>query len=314
MKNRSRIPLITFLLVAAGVLLAWGWSQQRAAGDSGTSGASAQREAALPVAQPANQAPTQEPVANSLAQEPPPLLVDPARVTGHRASPAQRAEYRRRVEQDLDLKALERDLQPRAANGEADAAAALADLYLDCAAVLRYPPPQPSVQTEAPPPTPPHYQRCAGFGVPGELTALNLRATGQTWRRTAAALGDTLSQYIGVDDVSVRPGSAEFRVRQSAAEELLRRGEFSALLDYSNQLWPLTGLNVNHAWIPVLCGLVNACESDSCRSRCNLANNAVTWRQLAPREQRECLGQQTAILAAIRNNRFDGVWRQEPKR
>jgi len=58
MKNRSRIPLITFLLVAAGVLLAWGWSQQRAAGDSGTSSASAQREAALPVAQPANQAPT----------------------------------------------------------------------------------------------------------------------------------------------------------------------------------------------------------------------------------------------------------------
>jgi hypothetical protein len=314
MRNRSRIALMISLLVAAGVLLAWGWSQQRADGDSGTSGASAQREPDLPVAQPANQAPTQEPVANSLAQEPPPLLVDPARVTGHRASPAQRAEYRRRVEQDLDLKALERDLQPRAANGEADAAAALADLYLDCAAVLRYPPPQPSVQTEAPPPTPPHYQRCAGFGVPGELTALNLRATGQTWRRTAAALGDTLSQYIGVDDVSVRPGSAEFRVRQSAAEELLRRGEFSALLDYSNQLWPLTGLNVNHAWIPVLCGLVNACESDSCRSRCNLANNAVTWRQLAPREQRECLGQQTAILAAIRNNRFDGVWRQEPKR
>lgn len=313
MNSRLRLRVLLPLLVVACALLAWRLSQPRGDADSGEAGISA-RQGAPPAAERADTVQAPEPAARSPGPEPPPLLVDPTRVTAHRASPAQRAEYQRRVAQDLDLKALERDLQPRAANGEADAAAALADLYLDCAWVLRSPPPPARAQTGTTPSAPLPYQRCAGFGAPGELTALNLRSTGQAWRRTAAALGDTLSQYIGADEMSPRPGTAEFSLRQSAAEELLRRGEFQAVLNHSNQLWPLTGLNVNHAWIPVLCGLVTACESDACRYRCDLARNASTWRQLAPREQRVCLGQQTVILEAIRNHRFDGLWKQEPRR
>jgi type II secretory pathway component PulM len=73
-------------------------------------------------------------------------------------------------------------------------------------------------------------------------------------------------------------------------------------------LMPLTVLNHNDAWRPVLCSLAPNCESDSCRMQCPVEYLATSLRRLAPREQRVRLGQQAALLQAIRSGRFDELW------
>lgn len=305
--------LLQLLLVvsALGGLLAWQLSQPVDGDDAGTAPAVGVERTTDPVAAPSAAKPAEAasevPALAPPEPEQPSLMVDTARVVAHRVSPAERAEYRRRIEQSADLKGAEQDLLRRAATGEADAAAALADLYAFCAQALTQPRTPRAPKPGKPPPPPTPAERCAAYGAPGALTALNLRSTARAWRRTAAELGDTVSQLIG-DESFARPGTAAARERQRAAEALLRNGDYQGLLENMGYLIPISVLSQGDAWRPVLCSLVPNCESESCRMQCPADYLATSLRRLAPREQRVRMGQQAALLQAIRSGSFDELW------
>jgi len=238
-----------------------------------------------------------------------PLMVDIAKVSPRRASDAERENYARRLDQDQDLALLAVDLRRRDETGDADAAASLARLYTLCSHQLQAPvvaiKPRHGM---AAPPAPP--QRCAGLGPPGELTALNLRSSAAAWRRTAAQLGDPVSRLIG-DDSFPHYATPETLERQRVAEQLLRDREYRLILDNLYAFTKMTRIDGNHTWRPTLCALIGPCPAQTCPEIC--ANSKfidASWQQLSPRAQRVALGQQAAILEAIRSGNFDSMWRR----
>ncbi len=259
-------------------------------------------------------APEQAPpeTAGAQAEAPPPeMMVELGRVVPRRASEAERADYKRRLDSDTDLVALAAELKRIAESGDADAAATLATLHGYCADALRRPvtPPKPAATTPAPhwqsPPNP--AQRCARFGAAGELTALNLKSSANAWRHTAAQLGDLPSQLIGDGSLYSRPGSPQAQQRQRAIEEMLRRGDYGVLQENLHLVTGLAEGRLSSALGSTICMLAGPCETKACRYRCEERLDAE-WQQLAPREQRVRLGQQAAVLEAIRSGRYDSLW------
>jgi hypothetical protein len=238
-------------------------------------------------------------------------MVDITRIVPRRASEAQRDDYRRRLDIDPDLVLFAAELKQNAELGDSDAAAALASLHAFCAEALRVPvtprkygqsAPDPRAQPASIP-----AQRCARFGTPGELTALNLRSTASAWRHTAAQLGDLPSQLIGDGSFYARPGSPQALQRQRAAEEMLRRGEYVVLRENLHLVASLADGGLSPALGSAICMLAGPCKTKECRYRCEERVEAE-WQQLAPREQRVRLGQQAAVLEAIRSGQFDTLW------
>lgn len=299
----------SYLAIAAALLAGW-WMLGRepsAPATTGATSAPAQVATSTPAAKP-NGEPT--PAAAEAQAKPPQLLVDITRVVAHRATEAERDDFQRRSDNDADLAALAVEIKQRASSGDSDAAAALVKLHAGCADALQVPA-RPSKSVPGMPAAPPTLaQRCAGFGPPGELTALNLRSTAAAWRHTAAQLGDATSRMLG-DGSYPRPGSPQALERQRGAEELLRRGDYAALLENWGALSSISELRSMEVWHPTLCALNGPCATTRCREVCE-ARRDRQWQALAPREQRVALGQQAAILEAIRSGRYEILWRPAP--
>lgn len=298
-----------YLILGTALLAGW-WVWGREPSAPATNGASLapeQAENPTPAAKPTE---IPKPAVEGPQAKPPQLLVDITRVVAHRATEAERADYQGRSDSDADLSALAIDLKRSAATGDSDAAAALVKLHAGCAYALEAParPSKPVPGIPEPPPT--LAQRCAGFGPPGELTALNLRSTAAAWRHTAAQLGDATSRMLG-DGSYPRPGSAQALERQRGAEELLRRGDYAALLENWTALSSISELRSMEAWNPTLCALNGPCTTTRCRDVCDSRRDG-RWQGLSPREQRVALGQQAAILQAIRSGRYEILWRPAP--
>lgn len=298
-----------YLVLGAALLAGW-WVLGREPSAPATTGASLapeQFENPTPAAKPTE---VPKPAVEGPQATPPQLLVDITRVVAHRATEAERADYQGRSHSDADLSALAVELKQRAHTGDSDAAAALVKLHADCAYALQAParPSKPVPGMPAPAPT--LAQRCAGFGPPGELTALNLRSTAAAWRHTAAQLGDATSRMLG-DGSYPRPGSPQALERQRGAEELLRRGDYAVLLENWGALSSISELKSMEVWHPTLCALNGPCTTTRCREVCEVRRDRQ-WQALAPREQRVALGQQAAILEAIRSGRYEILWRPAP--
>lgn len=299
----ARCWWLTLILGTALLAGWWVWGRESSVPVRAVASLVRELVEAAPAAKPSQEP---NPAAKEVQAEPPPLLVDITQVVAHRATEAERADFQRRSDNDADLSALAIELKQRAETGDSDAAAALVKLHARCADALQVParPSKPVLGMPAPPPT--LAQRCAGFGPPGELTALNSRSTAAAWRHTAAQLGDATSRMLG-DGSYPRAGSPQALERQRGAEELLRRGDYAELLDNTHGLTSLSTLDSQHAWRPTLCALNRPCTSERCRAACDDRQDSG-WKSLAPREQRVALGQQAAILGAIRSSRYDVLW------
>lgn len=105
--------MLQLLLVvsALGGLLAWQLSQPVDRDVAGTAPGAGVERTTDPVAAPSAAKPAEAasevPAFAPPEPEQPSLMVDTARVVAHRVSPAERAEYRRRIEQSADLKGVE---------------------------------------------------------------------------------------------------------------------------------------------------------------------------------------------------------------
>ncbi|MCB1614333.1 MAG: hypothetical protein KDI60_21600, partial [Xanthomonadales bacterium] len=254
--------------------------------------------------------------AKAETQTPTPAFQVAASVRGYRASPAERADYSARLATEANLLLWSQALKDRANTGDADAAASLSALYTYCAEVLAYPfiplkpvanrPPQPDPNAAA-------KLRCAGMGEPGRLTAFNLSSDAKAWRRTAAHLGHALSVLAESGSARMRgfgPISPTELQARMAAEELLREGDYAALVRSSPIFATLSGWRMQLAWEISFCELSPPCERGRRCDLCDPRGREPRLATLSPREKRMLAGQQLQILQAIQSGNFAELWRK----
>ena len=245
----------------------------------------------------------------------PPLRVA-AGVRGYRASPAERADYSARLTTEANLLLWSQALKDRANTGDADAAASLSALYTYCAEVLAYPFVPLKPVANRPPQQDPNAAaklRCAGMGEPGQLTAFNLSSDAKAWRRTAAHLGHALSVLAESGSARMRgfgPISPTELQARMAAEELLREGDYAALVRSSPIFATLSGWRMRLAWEISFCELSPPCERGRRCDLCDPRGREPRLAILSPREKRMLAGQQLQILQAIQSGNFAELWRK----
>lgn len=227
-----------------------------------------------------------------------------ADLRGHRSSLQVRQGYAQRLQADVDLAVLARELTTLAAAGDGAAAAALSKLYSGCADEIEY--------------TGPGTRRCSGFGEPAPALAVRMRAASRAWQQLASRLGDPASVlrpgYFGSRMPGVAADAEELRLR-GAATELLADGDHEALLDAAQMLHALSDRYDSQAFEWALCSVRPACPAtrQNCRSvnRCSRYEGLPKPRfdHLTPRQARIIAGQQAEIVRARQQGDYEALWR-----
>lgn len=256
---------------------------------------------------------------NDESKQPPP-------VTPFHASLAQRATDQQRIRDDPNLPLLAQELAARAVAGDIDAARALADLFLLCAAAASMGPDSDTgewrllaiwgdldastvgamrLQFAA------EQQRCAALGT-SDLEELD-RAS-MSWMQLAAERGDpvaTLSRWTASPTAADQ--AAADQARRQAAVEILQEGDPQNLARHARQLALLSGL-ASEAYVLAACQMIEACAVDppayalqrlSVQSLAGTDGAYLLLRMMTPRQRQIASGQAALILRLWRSRQFE---------
>lgn len=243
-----------------------------------------------------------------------------------RASPAQRLTDRERILRDADLLGLAGDLRARARTGDADAAAAMAELLAHCAMTHAF------EQLSIHEPDLWEVFATVGFDAPvigraqAELTSARTRCAALAldpagmeqlqlaWSLHAAALGDPLARlwraYREPGDTPQRQAEVNVERQQAALELLAERGP-RALSDHA-VLLAGRGRYESAAFILASCQLIEACAADPAAwAVANFSLREVAGfgghlflRMASPRELAIAQGQAEEIVRLWRTGQF----------
>lgn len=330
----ARWRLIFLLLAVSSVALVFAWPRQPLDPAPPT----AEATAISPVA------PTPPPSETRIAAEP----IDPAAtksaapkslpsVTPHRASVSQRAADLQRLASETDLSAFAAELQARADAGDADAAAALADLLEGCASMAMIAAMDPQQMAE-------QWRNLAIFGFNDTEIASMRSATEESMRRCSAFSPRSDEAWRGLMTAARaraaalgHPGAllrqqrprgpadspavlqADERARR-AGVELLQQGEPMDLMRYAPHLASHSPYDTE-GYLLAACTLLDGCMRDP-RAYAMTIDQAQHLRgfggsffelsQMSPRQQLIAQAQSEEILRLWRARQFEQILSGRP--
>lgn len=273
----------------------------------GAIGALAWRDAGVSRAPEVAVATDAPPPASATAQPPPTTAAAPPAPRRFRAPPAIRQQYADRIVfADSDLGPYAEELRQFADGGDADAAAALAELYRGCAGDL-------NART-------PDTGRCGSLGRPGDAERRRLLAMATEWQGRAASLGHGASVLAAYNqflpDPFQPPGPQELALRHVIVD-LLRDGDYAAFLQHPAAIENLGAEYASESWELAFCTLLAPCAPGPQRycahaGRCDPEHGGAIRRLhgLPQRQQRIVAGQQAEILEILRSGDYERLWRK----